>query len=117
MKRLYPALNSGEVPEALDRRILAAAAFQARKNRARRVFQHWMWSGAAAAAAFLIAGGIFFLPGGSAPAGGEPGGVPSREELLALSDWTRLEQESFNLSFEFYSGRQAVAELADVRNP
>ena len=64
MKRLYPSLNSGEVPEALDRRILAAAAFQARKNRARRVFQHWMWSGAAAAAAFLIAGGIFFLPGG-----------------------------------------------------
>ena len=37
------------------------------------------------------------------------------QELLALADWSALEQESYNLSFELYSGRQALAELSSVR--
>ncbi len=117
MKKIYPSLSTRNVPEALNRRILAAAALQARQNRFRRSLRHWMWSSAAAAAAFLIAGGMFLLPGTPVPQDGRADGTPDRAELLALSDWTRLEQESFNLNFELYSGRQAVAELADLRNP
>jgi hypothetical protein len=35
--------------------------------------------------------------------------------LLALTDWSALEQESYNLSVELYSGRQSMAELATVK--
>ena len=35
-------------------------------------------------------------------------------ELLALSDWSKVEQENYNLNFELYCGRQAFSELAGL---
>lgn len=106
-------LKAHEVPESLDRRIMAAAAHRAGVIRFRRVLCRHVLSTGAAAAALLAAGTVFFLSEGNR----ETPGVSSRpgqSELMALNDWTTLEQESYNLSFELYSDRQSLAELARV---
>ena len=58
----------------------------------------------------MLRGGFFFC---TAAAGNTRPPAP-RADLLALSDWTSVEQENYNLSFELYSGRQAVSELAEA---
>jgi len=114
MKNRFETLRVREVPVALDRTILAAAALKARAARFRRMWIHCSVSAGAAAAALFVAVTVFLLPEANpgAPA------VPTKSiksELLALTDWSALEQESYNLSFELYSGRQSMAELANVK--
>ncbi len=106
----YQALVGRDVPEALDRRILNAAAVRARMVRRRRIFHRVFGVGLAAAAGLLIAGALHLFPGAAVS---ERNSAPS-SELLALNDWSELEQENYNLSFELYCGRQAVSELADA---
>lgn len=105
----YESLIRREVPAALDRRILAAARQEAKKLRFRRVFRRWSLPAAAAAAALLVASGLFWFQ----PAAAEPRAAENHE-LLALSDWSKVEQENYNLNFELYCGRQAFSELAGL---
>ncbi|MPN10618.1 hypothetical protein SDC9_157913 [bioreactor metagenome] len=114
MKNRYEILKERDVPAALDRRIMAAAALKARAARFRRMWRNCSLSAGAAAAALLVAGTLFLLPGAYRESPAEPT-KSVRNELLALTDWSAFEQESYNLSFELYSGRQAVAELANVK--
>ncbi len=111
MKELehYESLIRREVPAALDRRILAAARLEAKKLRFRRLFRRCSFTGAAAAAALLVGSGLFWLQ----PDAPEPRPAVDRE-LLALSDWSKVEQENYNLNFELYCGRQAFSELAGL---
>jgi hypothetical protein len=114
MKNRFETLRVREVPAALDRKIMAAAALKARAARFRRMFLHCSVSAGAAAAALFVAGTLFLMPEANrnAPA------VPTKSvqnELLAMTDWSALEQESYNLSFELYSGRQSTAELSNVK--
>lgn len=115
MKNRFETLRAREVPKALDRRIMAAAAQRAGAIRFRRTLVRCFLSTGAAAAALLVAGTVFLLP----EANRETPAVPTKSvksELMALNDWSSaLEQELYNLSFELYSGRQSVAELANVR--
>lgn len=112
MKELehYESLIRRDVPAALDRRILAAARQEAKKLRFRRLFRRWSLSGAAAAAAALLIGSGIFL---SQPSPADSHAAENRE-LLALNDWSRVEQENYNLNFELYCGREAFSELAGL---
>ncbi|MBS1372260.1 MAG: hypothetical protein HPZ91_20135 [Lentisphaeria bacterium] len=114
MKNRFETLKVREVPEALDRRIMAAAAHKAKAARFRRSLVHCVFTAAASAAALLIAGTVFLFPEAYHDEPATPTKSVNRE-LLAMTDWSSLEQESYNLSFELYSGRQAVAELANLR--
>lgn len=114
MKNRFEPLRVRDVPEALDRRIMAAAARKARKVRFRRSLVHCGFSVAAAAAALLLAGTVFLLPQAHRREFARPT-KPVERELLKLADWSALEQESYNLSFELYSGREALAELANIQ--
>lgn len=114
MKNRFETLRVREVPAALDRKIMAAAVLKARAARFRRMFIHCSVSAGAAAAALFVAGAVFLMP----EANREAPAVPTKSvknELLALTDWSALEQESYNLSVELYSGRQSMAELATVK--
>ena len=114
MKNRFENLRVHDVPEALDRRIMAAAAHKAKAVRFRRSLTHCVFTAAASAAALLIAGTVFLFPEAYHGELARPTkSVDS--ELLALADWSTLEQESYNLRFELYSGRQALAELSSVR--
>lgn len=114
MKNRFETLRVREVPAALDRKIMAAAALKARAARFRRMFIHCSVSAGAAAAALFVAGTVFLMP----EANREAPAMPTKsvkKELLAMTDWSALEQESYNLSFELYSGRQSMAELANAK--
>lgn len=116
MKNRFENLRVREVPEALDRRIMAAAAHQAKAARFRRSLVHCIFTATASAAALLIAGTVFLFPEAHHGELARPTkSVDS--ELLELADWSTLEQESYNLSFELYSGRQELAELSSVKIP
>ena len=108
----FQTLIARDVPAELDRRILAAASKRAAELRFRHARRRWFWAGSATAAAaiLVIAGAVLLLP---EMAGNTRPPAP-RADLLALSDWTSVEQENYNLSFELYSGRQAVSELAEA---
>ncbi len=110
MNKRYESLTIAEVPPELDDRILCAAVQTARRCRVRRVFQKYFWSGGAAAAA-LLAGFIVFQR--MEPANGER----NTQELLAMCDWSGLEQSSYNLCFQLDCGDLAIAELAEARIP
>lgn len=105
----YESLIRREVPAALDRRILAAAKQEAKKLRFRRLFRRCSLTGAAAAAALLVGSGIFWFQPDTNDAR-----AAETQELLALNDWSKVEQENYNLNFELYCGRQAFSELAGL---
>lgn len=94
MKKVLPykSLSEREVPEYLDARILSYAA--AAGKRTRRTFR-WVWIGSAAAALCIAAfTGVFFqMQQRSA----------ERSELLAMGDFSRLDQSGYNISFELAS--------------
>ncbi|WP_294505468.1 hypothetical protein [uncultured Victivallis sp.] len=116
MKNRFENLRVRDVPEVLDRRIMAAAAHRAKMTRFRRSLVHCVFTATASAAALLIAGTVFLFPEAHH---GDPA-IPTKSvdsQLLELADWSALEQESYNLSFELYSGRQALAELSSVKIP
>ena len=106
----YESLIRREVPAALDRRILAAARQEAKKLRFRRVFRRWSLSGGAARAGGAVVGSRLFLV---QPAADDVRAAET-QELLALNDWSKVEQENYNLNFELYCGRQAFSELAGL---
>ena len=113
MKNRFETLRVREVPAALDRRIMTAAALKARAVRVHRLVIHCFVSAGAAAAALLVAGTLFLMPGTN-----REQAVPTRpatQKLLAMAEWSSLEQESYNLSFELYSGRQSMADLGKVK--
>ncbi len=116
MKELkrFQTLCERDVPLEIDRRILAAAAAAAAKSRFRRALRRWCLSVTVVAAAFLVGGTIVLFPGAGHVPEKTPAPVPNAE-LLAMSDWTGIEQEGFNLCFQLYAGRQEAAELADVQ--
>ena len=94
MKKVLPYrnLSEREVPEYLDARVLNYAA--AGRKRAKRSFR-WVWIGSAAAALCIAAfTGVFFqMQQRSA----------ERSELLAMGDFSRLDQSGYNISFELAS--------------
>ena len=94
MKKVLPYknLSEREVPEYLDARILSYAA--AAGKRTRGAFR-WVWIGSAAAALCIAAfTGVFFqMQQRSA----------ERSELLAMGDFSRLDQSGYNISFELAS--------------
>ncbi|MBR7103928.1 MAG: hypothetical protein IKC65_03210 [Lentisphaeria bacterium] len=106
------ALTKAEVPRELDLRILAAGKLRQGALLQRRRKLRFVFSGAAAAAAFAVALGLCLMPQN------QDFRDVSREEyakLAALSDWTSVEQENYNLSGEIFWGSTSVTELADNR--
>ena len=97
MKRILPysALSEREVPEAVDFRILARAAARSRARRIRRRVS--IWGGIAAAVAVTALGGVFFQTENS-------GRSAERRELLALGDFSRLDQNSYAMTLEVGTG-------------
>ena len=107
------SLTAKEVPQDLDLRILAAGKLRAGTTGKRRKRLRWTISTAAAAAGLLIAAGICFV---------QPEAVfqqkISMEEyshLMAMTDWTDIEQENYNLSGEINCGTKSGIELAGNR--
>lgn len=92
MKKILPYnnLSQRDVPASLDARILAYGSQRCRAAKFRR---RLVWLGSVAAAVCLMAaGGIFFQM--EQPAKG------TRAELLAMGDFSNLDQSSYNISFE-----------------
>ncbi|MBR2873447.1 MAG: hypothetical protein IKB99_08110 [Lentisphaeria bacterium] len=83
-------LSQREVPEFLDARILAYAARRPRQAKFRRRLV-W-WSCAAAVLCMSTAAGFFMQL--------DSKGTGERSELLAMGDFSRLDQSSYNISFE-----------------
>ena len=106
------ALTRAEVPRELDLRILAAGKLRQGALLRRRRKLRFVFSGAAAAAAFAVALGLCLMPETQdfRKISGE-----EYARLAALSDWTDVEQETYNLSGEISWGSTSVAELADNR--
>ena len=105
-------LTSREVPPELDLRILAASRLRQNSVLRHRKKLRLIYSGIAAAAAFAIAIGVTLLP--------EQQNFKriSKEEyarLADMTDWSSVEQESFNLSIELSMDPGLTAELADNR--
>ena len=97
MKRILPysALSEREVPEAVDFRILARAAARSRARRIRRRVS--IWGGIAAAVAVTALSGVFFQTGNSDR-------FAEHRKLLALGDFSRLDQNSYAMTLEVGSG-------------
>ena len=100
MKKIFRShgLLEREVPEAQDRRILMAAELAAVRRRRVRV---WKWVGACSGMAAAVAVAFMAVPTYRT---GER--RVSDRELLEMSDWSSLEQESFNLSSQLNCGWQ-----------
>lgn len=95
MKRVLPykELSEREVPEALDFRILNHARS---RTGTRKKFRRWCWIGGVAAALCLTAfTGVFFEMQQRYSA--------EHKELLAMGDFSRLDQSGYNISFELAS--------------
>ena len=92
------SLTCAEVPHELDLRILAAGRLRQTALRRRRRLR-LIASGTAAAAALLVAAGICVAPG----TGGPRTAQEDRASLMALSDWTSVEQAGYNLASEIDS--------------
>lgn len=106
------ALTQAEVPRELDLRILAAGKLRQGALLRRRRRMRFVFSGVAAAAAFSVALGLCLMPET------QEFRKISKEEyanLTALSDWTAVEQENYNLSGEISWGSTSVKELAEKR--
>ncbi|MGE4564737.1 MAG: hypothetical protein AB7F32_07695 [Victivallaceae bacterium] len=91
-----------EVPRVLDFAVLAAA----RRASAARRRMRWLrrFSPFAAAAAMLLVFGIFqYRQSSPAPASGG-------DEALALLDWSKVEQEAYNLSSELNSRQLTMSQ-------
>ncbi len=104
-----------EVPLALDAEILASAALQARALRRKRLAVKMALPGAVAAAAavaVIVYGALNPVPVVNSGSSVQPESVviaalpetppavevPTTAELLALADFSALEQESYNLA-------------------
>ena len=94
---------SGEIPATLDAGILAYAAIRQRQLKMRKYVRMIL---PAVAALFFLASGVLAIL--------QPGEIKkqtlSHSELLAMNDWSELDQLNFNLSFELDSGITALAD-------
>lgn len=99
----FAAVRTGrpEVTPAVSERILALAGSQARFRRRFRTMVKYF--PVAAAAMLLLGFGVFFFARQEPPR-------PADDNLLSLADWSRLEQESYNLSLELNSRQFAVSD-------
>lgn len=92
MKRTLPykELSEREVPAAVDARILSYALSKSVK---RRRSSRWVWISSAAAAVCIasFAGVLFQMHQRSAA---------EHSELLAMGDFSKLDQSGYNISFE-----------------
>ena len=91
MKKVLPyrSLSEREVPEHLDARVLSYAAAARGRTKRRR----WVWITSAAAAVCIAAfTGIMFQMQQQRSA--------ERSELLAMGDFSKLDQSAYNISFE-----------------
>ena len=97
MKRVLPyrELSEREVPEALDFRILARAAARGRERKFRRRFA--VWGGIAATVCVTALTGVLFQIEHESR-------TKAHLELLAMGDFSRLDQSGYNMSFELGSG-------------
>jgi len=97
------AVPGAEVPGKLDFAILTAAGRANKSRRRMRLVKRL--SPFAAAAAMLLAFGIFqFRQETDAPA------AAGNPEVLALLDWSKLEQASYNLSSELNSRQLTMSQ-------
>ena len=87
----HPDLSQKEVPGHLDARILAYAQTHSPKKRFRR---HWVWWSGAAAALLCVSALAGVCWQMELKRSGE------HLELLAMGDFSRLDQSSYNISFE-----------------
>lgn len=90
-----------EVPAALSAQVRALAGSQTRFRRRFRAMVKYF--PVAAAAMLLLGFGVFFFARQEPPR-------PADGNLLSLADWSKLEQESYNLSFELSSRQFAVSD-------
>ena len=101
------ALNGCDVPEMLDRRILAAAQQKAAHFRRRNIFLYRFMPAAGIAAAFAVCCTVLFFQNHT-----EVRHQEYSAELLAMNDWTELEQLSYNLDFELDNSMIALADIS-----
>ncbi|MDR0932187.1 MAG: hypothetical protein LBM70_04105 [Victivallales bacterium] len=101
-----------DVPEAISCKIIAAANRQSKAIRFRRSLKHVVFT-SATAAALLVGSALFFLPEIGHDQLAKPTKSISRE-LTMLNDWSALEQESYFLSVELFSGSQVINESSHL---
>jgi hypothetical protein len=99
-------LTACDVPEALDRRILSTARVRSAQNKRRRFILCRVVPAMGAAAAFAIGFGIMLNPADSRFKVRHT----SNGELLAMNDWTELDQLNYNLTFELDDGMSALSD-------
>ena len=100
-------------PAELETRILLASRIAARMNRgAAASSRRANWFIAAGAAAMLAVGSILLIPSAPRRAGETTVSAPvSADPLAAAGDWSRFDQESYNLSCQLNSERAELSEL------
>ncbi len=97
------ALPGSDVPGRLDFAVLTAARRATSARRRMRLIRRF--SPFAAVAAMVLVFGIFqYRQGAGAPASA------AGDEVLALLDWSKLEQESYNLSSELNSRQLTMSQ-------
>ena len=111
-------------PAEVERRILLASRIAARMSRRTAPQYRFNWFVAAGAAAVLAVGSILLIPSAgttrkvdgrrvalqtSAVAAHETAADP----LAAVSDWSGIDQESYNLSCQLNSERNELSDLAN----
>jgi len=96
------ALSQREVPAALDRRILDRARLHCRIKNSRRQ-KKLLWIGSSAAAACIAVAAAVVWNGSI-----EEQRSQRRSELLAMSDFTKIDQTGYNMSFMLSSGQDVV---------
>ena len=104
------ALTCCEVPDMLDRRILAAARCKAAQAKRKHIVWRRIAPAVGIAAAFAIGFGVIFFQHGKSAVAADPS-----RELLAMNDWTELEQITYNLNFELDDSMSILADTAWAR--
>ena len=110
-------------PAEVERRILLAARIAARMSRHTAPQHRFNWFVAAGAAAVLAVGSIMLIPAARdtrqvegrriALQTSAAGHDSTADPLAAVSDWSGIDQESYNLSCQLNSERN---ELSDLTN-
>lgn len=103
-------LRQNDPPNDLDQHICHIAAVKAKKLMWKKRCLHW-FPAITAVAAFAITGIIIFPQ----PINKRLTAGLSKTELLHLSDWSKLEQENYNLDLQLLGGGQAVFDLSEFK--
>ena len=109
-------------PAAVEARILLASRVAARMNRGSAAAGRFNWFIAAGAAAVLAVGSIMLIPAaGRSPQNGDSrrnavqkvraARETAADPLLAVTDWSKIDQESYNLSCQLNAERNELSDL------